>query len=1472
MSKMNRVRIINLNYNNNAIRIDDEIFLLGGESTLFSLRNGGGKSVLVQILTAPFVHKRYRDTKDRPFHSYFTTNKPTFILVEWALDGGAGYVLTGMMVRKSQEDNEDEIRDDLEVIHFIHEYKHANGYDIERIPFIEQTQDGNGFSKKLKGFHASKQLIESLKQDKNLHFDVYDMSVPTRSRMYYDKLNEYQIYYKEWESIIKKVNLKESGLSELFMDAKDENGLIEKWFLDAVENKLNKEENKIKEFGQILLKYIKQYKENKVKIERKASIQEFKQETQIILEKADALLDALKGKHELENKIANLITGLKYLKSLQSEEKQGIENTIQDLEESIKEILHEEISYGVYRFLDERDEKVKETERIHDKTLLGIEEKDKLEKKRHIQECARLYKDFKEVAKEVQSYENDLEIAKQKNKDLAPERETLGYNLKCYYDKRVIEKTERLEQLSTQIKECQQKIQDKKKIIATKEDQEKEYFSKEGQVSSQIKSYDEVERNFNLRYRETLSRNIVGEYEEGVLSTVYSKLEETLKLKTGELTRLKNIREENDQKLHSYSRDLEDLQKEIGGIQTTITLLEKELKTFEERILIRKTLLQYINLTDDKLFQSQLILDLFDKKMAELELSLKEYEKEYDTLQEEFNKLESGKVMELPDELEEMLEVEGIHYVYGMEWLKKNSKTTMENKQLVEGNPFIPYGIIMSEKELNKLMEKQTSIFTSFPIPIIKREHLESQFGEVKQPVVGVDKVSFYVFFNHNLLDDEGLRRLLSFKEKEMNKVLDMIRIKGQEVIFYREKRDQIKYDKLSEKEYGSCQSRLKTSLGKKEEDETKILKIRQAKSQIEENQKKIIDSIQLEGNLIKELLDKKKDLKELNERYDAYIEHRSTYIKIKDEIKKLQVSINESKNQITEFEEIVNDIINTRNHGTNELKELQNKGLLYINYKEGELLEKNIDEIEARYEAITKELTVDQQIIEEYLERLRRKFAEKQDDLNYKADRYHLEEEDYNNEVYDRFLDEELERKIIQKEKEVETLKDKKATLNAQIAVLTSNIDNKMKELEEKLQKSDLKPRASIVVTEFKKQIKEKEIEKDKELSKLEVVKSKLFSYEENLSNLLEYEYLKLDSSIDFDLPLIEYSREDLKKLRGNLLRDYKISDTQIHERIQDLYEAMHLVMKKEAFQDDFFKKPLETMYPLLYNPTTLLEQLTMTISSYDSLLLKLEVDIALVEEEKSKVIDMLLEYVGEVHSNLGKIDKNSTIRIRERSIKMLRIKLPDWTEQEMLYLTRLRDFIDGLTESGLYRLERNESIEELIGSQMTTKNLYDTVVGIGNIEIKLYKVEEQREYQITWAEVSKNSGGEGFLSAFVILSSLLSFMRRDDTDIFSEYEEGKVLIMDNPFAQTNAAHLLKPLMDIAKKTNTQLICLSGLGGESIYNRFDNIYVLNLITSDLKRGMQYLRGEHAKGEDEVQVMSSSRVSIEDAEQIELLF
>ena len=227
-----------------------------------------------------------------------------------------------------------------------------------------------------------------------------------------------------------------------------------------------------------------------------------------------------------------------------------------------------------------------------------------------------------------------------------------------------------------------------------------------------------------------------------------------------------------------------------------------------------------------------------------------------------------------------------------------------------------------------------------------------------------------------------------------------------------------------------------------------------------------------------------------------------------------------------------------------------------------------------------------------------------------------------------------------------------------------------------------------------------------------------------------------------------------------------------------------------------------------------------------------------------------MFLEYMEQINANISMIDKNSTITVRDRNLKMLRIQVPEWESEKEHFRLKLHDYFENVINRGIATIEKNENLTEYLGKMITVRNLYDEIVGIQNVKIKLYKIEAEREVPISWSEVSANSGGEGFLSAFVILTCLLSYMRRDETSFFTSGEEGKVLIMDNPFAQTNAEHLLKPLIEMAKKTNTQLICLSGLGGDSIYNRFDNIYVVKLLESSIRNGVQRVETSHVKGEE----------------------
>ena len=99
------------------------------------------------------------------------------------------------------------------------------------------------------------------------------------------------------------------------------------------------------------------------------------------------------------------------------------------------------------------------------------------------------------------------------------------------------------------------------------------------------------------------------------------------------------------------------------------------------------------------------------------------------------------------------------------------------------------------------------------------------------------------------------------------------------------------------------------------------------------------------------------------------------------------------------------------------------------------------------------------------------------------------------------------------------------------------------------------------------------------------------------------------------------------------------------------------------------------------------------------------------MVESEKKNVTELLQDYIQNIHKNLARIGSNSTIKIREKSLKMLKITLPVWEDNEKLYNLRLSDFVDEITEEGIHLFENNENAQEYIGRKVTSKNLYDTV-----------------------------------------------------------------------------------------------------------------------------------------------------------------
>lgn len=1486
MSKINAVRFINLNYNNNAMKINDECMQFSGKSTLLSLRNGGGKTVLVQMMTAPFVHRGKQKTKDRPFESYFTTAKPSFILVEWLLDGGAGYVLTGLMVRKNQEISEEKT-DALEMMAIISEYKEPCMQDIHHLPVVEQNEK----TMKLKSYNSCRKLFEDYKKDKKISFFCYDMSSPAQSRQYFYKLMEYQINYKEWETIIRKVNVKESGLSELFSDCRTEKELVEKWFLEAVESKLNKEENKVKNFQEILEKYAGKYKNIKEQLKRRDAIQKFKEAAEEIQINAEDFLVKEGEKTEQEKVIAAFIARLNVLYEEAEIEREQQEEGRKKLQEELEFLKYEQLSCEFHEKNREKRNHASNREMIDLEKESLLRKQEKIQKKVHVFLCAKQQEMVNEDKQEWEIRKEKAAISRTKEENLEPERNRIGGQLSGYYEYRLSDNKEKQEAIKKQKLQIRKDISQQKDILNEYREKTKKITESKGSFRSLVRGYDNIEIKYNSNYKENLSRNILGVYEAGMLDIKQEMYDKEQKKSIQENKEQKEKSENTTEEIHRTERAIEEKREKYFQKDSDIKQAEKEKKGYEQELEERKDILKYLELPEEKLFAREEMLHKAKIKMQELSSRRRTLEKKEDALQKEYKLLVSGRVMELPDNLKEEFEKLDVPVVYGMEWLKKNGFTEKKNKEIVSQNPFLPYALILTRQELKKLSERNGETYTSFPIPIIERENLESIKLDRTQSFVKMQDIHFYILFNENLLDEEKMEIMIEQKQKDIADIQETMQICKNEYEDYFHRFDVIKRQAVTKENWDKIQKKLQKLEKEKEDIFQNIQQVRDTKQILKKNFEILQKTLRELEKKIESQAARQRAFKELRTAYAEYEENNKKLQEYEREEERLENRQHLTEEKISQLEENYRELSGQENNLFREEESIQNSCQKFAAYKEinrnvkaGKLLgadstlrtdnnsgvkiipsEEEVLKLEARYEAVTADISQELKELELEEEKALTRYHKSFGELRELCQKYNLKNSEWQNIIYDKREQLYQEAELEDYDKKIERKANLLNEEDKKIGILNSQLEGILKQIvsecgkgnpleEEKISQKDLesaKNQTKYQLSELERKIafSEKAIQK----------------YRENLTALSEYNNFSADEEIHFEQDFKKMSEKELRDFKGMLIRDYNDIIRCVQKCRETLAQTLNKIARQEAFQDASYKTPLENMLKVCDNAAKVLRQLNITLESYDSLMKQLEVDISLVETEKKNVTELLEDYVQNIHKNLEKIGRNSTIKIREKSIKMLKVILPVWEDNEKLYSLRLSDLVDEITEEGIRLFENNENAQEYIGRKVTSKNLYDTVVGTGNVQIQLYKIEEQREQQISWNQVAKNSGGEGFLSAFVILSSLLDYMRKDDSDIFMDKNEGKVLLMDNPFAQTNAEHLLKPLMNLADKTNTQLICLTGLGGESIYNRFDNIYVLNLIEAHLRNGIQYLRPEHKKGEEvKVETILPTHIEVEE--------
>lgn len=130
----------------------------------------------------------------------------------------------------------------------------------------------------------------------------------------------------------------------------------------------------------------------------------------------------------------------------------------------------------------------------------------------------------------------------------------------------------------------------------------------------------------------------------------------------------------------------------------------------------------------------------------------------------------------------------------------------------------------------------------------------------------------------------------------------------------------------------------------------------------------------------------------------------------------------------------------------------------------------------------------------------------------------------------------------------------------------------------------------------------------------------------------------------------------QELTRYQKTVKRNLLTALSRLKDEQNRLAEEIRSIAAKDIYAEDYFKKTFDSLLTQTASPKNLAEQYAVNKASYESQLEKLKIDLASIDNEQKNIEEMFLEYVRSVNANIAMIDKNSTISVRGRNIKMLK------------------------------------------------------------------------------------------------------------------------------------------------------------------------------------------------------------------------
>ncbi len=1103
-------------------------------------------------------------------------------------------------------------------------------------------------------------------------------------------------------------------------------------------------------------------------------------------------------------------------------------------------------------------------------SLSGLEiERDAADIDVRIMEAAMTYEKLLAEQKKIMAYEAELRTLKEK---------TDTTDSRLLEDTLTLKYRESIERLNTDIELVKASIEDLKVKKEELEAVQRSLVESEKNNSAQMAVTRHKIETFEISVKEQNDSNdtfkwtkhpLYDDYEEALLSTYIESLS--------------NVISECEKQVADYEKDKKDRKDSLVRLQSTIhdnkiSITKKQ----HEMQLANKAFEQYndakthiiegmrgLQIDDETLFDQAYVIGQLDEVVQGKEERYNHLTIEKSMAVQLVESLREGRLMTLPDEVITFLGDHQVDYQYGYEWLRSNVGSALDESIYLEQIRVLPYALVMDDGNFIRFGNLKKTYHMNIVLPVIAESYIRQVMRDGAEAATS-SGMMIHTAFEERLLDDgfvqeqvDALNDKLMAIEENQDKLMQS---RNHYQVLIRD------YQKFTDSYTKSAHKNLEKTIEDIEEQVMTLSKANEMSLSQMQVSKKTIE--ELETSIAAKLvqLEMTKNIyRKYMKLHEAFISYQSDCNKayeLKTSLHKTEAAIAQNEEKMKQYLDetmLQKDSLNKKNADKERLVQ-RIRGLnqtidedevrTYRYYKD------TVDELEAMHEALRRKQG-NIRTIESALETSGTLVL----NLEQTIEKQRLEPQAYAERMFDSDF-------YYNRMKDKASLNEKVTALNVQILEQQGSIKNQQEDL--RGYKSEIIDKRGLLEEDFLS--KEKLVHTDYKLRRRENKQD----YNQLMDRLVELKGIQ--GALKDALADLSERYEVINEMVTPMLFDERVSQVEIRNRkrqaIKDLEEAKkavvqarnHLMSQYIQIKAAYYNRNelLTNMFSQLLTDKTIYDYefavrvIRQASESIHRTLEKYDADIKVLKDKESALFNFVLTKVSNVYDELKDIDKHSTIDLGGKRQKMLYIKLP---KKEAIDTSGIIHYMKDVIRLSKMKIE-NEDFDELdryLDNHLKLEHLFDEYVPIGSIGIQISKIEQNKVSKMSWEAVGKASGGELFVSVFIMFSSLISYTRGYQ---LSKKAQGTVLVMDNPFGPVSSEHLLEPLFQIAQTYDSQMICFTHINTSAITNRFDLIYSLRVVKEG-GTGREHLEVDLAKDlNNQIEYIDKGLFEIGDGDQI----